>query len=118
MDAWPLEQWLPMVRKQSSSPSVRMTLPSCTYTHTPHSPSPHPRQQLRIFLASPPVPDVCAAAPSASAVEVVVPAPIAAVAPTTAAIWANDRRVMESLPIRPPSLEVCSAQRAYRAAKV
>ncbi len=86
-----------MVRKQSSSPSVRMTLPSCTYTHTPHSTLPQPRQQERMRVTA----DSVAAAFSFSAraaVGLAAPA-TAATAADTAAVLTKDRRVMFSLPI-------------------
>ena len=85
--------------KAASSPSLRMTLPSCTYTHTPHSILPQPRHVERIRLTSPV--DVELALDSASAVP--VPAIPTAVA-VAAVIFANVRRVIVSLPMHPPFL--------------
>lgn len=98
-DAWPFEQWLPMDWKAASSPSLRMTLPSCTYTHTPHSILPQPRHVERMRLTS--LVDVVLALDSASAVPVPAIPTAAAVA---AAIFANVRRVIVSLPMHPPFL--------------
>ena len=98
-DAWPFEQWLPMDWKAASSPSLRMTLPSCTYTHTPHSILPQPRHVERMRLTSPV--DVELALDSASA----VPAPaIPTAAAVAAVIFANVRHVIVSLPMHPPFL--------------
>lgn len=93
--------------KAASSPSLRMTLPSCTYTHTPHSILPQPRHVERMRLTSPV--DVELALDSASA----VPVPAIPTAATVAAvIFANVRRVIVSLPMHPPFLwRACVARR-------
>ncbi len=48
-----LVQQLPIDWKAVGSPSMRMTLPSCTTAMTPHSILPQPRQPVRTRLISP-----------------------------------------------------------------
>ena len=86
--------------KAASSPSLRMTFPSCTYTHTPHSILPQPRQveRMRLTSSAPVVPVLV----SASAELAGAATPTAAA--VAAAIFANVRRVIVSLPMHPPFL--------------
>ena len=86
--------------KAASSPSLRMTFPSCTYTHTPHSILPQPRQVERMRLTSPTLAEPVLVSASAELAGAAMPT-AAAVA---AAIFANVRRVIVSLPMHPPFL--------------
>ena len=84
-----------MEPKQLVSPSVLMTLPSLTYTQTPHSILPQPRQALLILVTSPAL-AASSGEPSARAVPVIALDNAVAV-PAITAVFMNVRRDMLSL---------------------